>query len=77
MPHLQTRLQAQAAGIPYQEICGTACFETGTVCMGLTSDALLTSKCGDKVPLILGFGLLLGSSRFEIFCLLYAFGSWI
>lgn len=31
--YLQTRLQAQAAGVPYQGLCGVACFETNTVCM--------------------------------------------
>lgn len=29
----QTRLQAQAAGIPYQGLCDTACSESNTVRM--------------------------------------------
>ena len=31
LPVLQTRLQAQAAGVPYDGICSMACFETNTV----------------------------------------------
>lgn len=30
--YFQTRLQAQAAGVPYQGLCGTPCIETNTVC---------------------------------------------
>lgn len=33
-PYVQTRLQAQAAGVPYQGLC-TACFDTNTVCLQL------------------------------------------
>lgn len=28
----QTRLQAQAAGVPYHDLCRTSCFESNTVC---------------------------------------------
>ena len=41
----QTRLQAQAAGIPYQGICSTTCFESGTVCTYLFSFRPL---CGEE-----------------------------
>lgn len=30
--YFQTRLQAQAAGVPYQGLCGTPCIEANTVC---------------------------------------------
>lgn len=39
---VKTRLQAQAAGIPYQGICGTPCFETATVLPDLKSSASYT-----------------------------------
>ncbi|GMN42976.1 hypothetical protein TIFTF001_012183 [Ficus carica] len=47
----KTRLQAQAAGIPYQEICGTACFETGTVLPDLKSSASCTRSALGSEPL--------------------------
>ncbi|KAL5571372.1 hypothetical protein UlMin_020969 [Ulmus minor] len=33
----KTRLQAQAAGVPYQGLCGASCFETGTIFPDLKS----------------------------------------
>lgn len=37
--YFQTRLQAQAAGVPYQGLCGMHCIETNTVCKQLFFDS--------------------------------------
>ncbi|KAM5555565.1 hypothetical protein ABKV19_023475 [Rosa sericea] len=46
---VKTRLQAQAAGVPYQGLCGTPCIETNTMLPDLRSSALRTpSLIGSK-----------------------------
>ncbi|BBG97624.1 manganese tracking factor for mitochondrial SOD2 [Prunus dulcis] len=45
-----TRLQAQAAGVPYQGLCGVACFETNTMLPDLRSSTPRTSSVlGSKI----------------------------
>ncbi|XP_021808043.1 mitochondrial carrier protein MTM1 isoform X1 [Prunus avium] len=46
----KTRLQAQAAGVPYQGLCGVACFETNTMLPDLRSSTPRTSSVlGSKI----------------------------
>ena len=75
--YLQTRLQAQAAGVPYQGLCGVACFETNTVCMQFLLLLSLSYLLCNEASLVMALGLSVDASRFEIFHTTHKFSTWI